>query len=299
MHLAPITLFVYNRPWHTQQTIGALLQNELASSHKLFIFSDGPKNDKDAPAVHEIRDYIKGIGGFVEIEIIARDKNWGLADNIIDGVTRVVNEYGRIIVLEDDLVTSPYFLRFMNEALEFYKNEPKVWHISGYSLPIDVNFLEDIYFYRATSCWGWATWKDKWKFFGNDVDKIESRFSKNDIYKFNLENSYNFWGHFQKNKEGSMKTWAIFWYATVFLNNGLCLHPSKSYVKNIGHDGTGVHCGGWSVYNKQALKQNIRHSFDINIAETQAALESIKRFYRKSKNGYFFRFLQFIKRIIK
>ena len=299
MKLAPIVIFVYNRPWHTQQTIESLIRNELSSSSKLFVFSDGAKNNQDEPAVQGVREYIKGIHGFADVEIIEREKNWGLADNIIEGVTRVVNEYGRIIVLEDDLVTSQYFLRFMNDALEFYDNEPKVWHISGYTLPIDVEILQDIYFYRATSCWGWATWKDKWKYFSNDVDKIESRFAKNDIYEFNLEGSYNFWNHLQRNKEGSMKTWAIFWYATVFLNNKLCLHPYKSYVKNIGYDGTGVHCGGGGVYSKQTLKQDIRYSFDVDIVETKAVLESIKRFYRKSKNGYIIRLLQFIKRIIK
>jgi GT2 family glycosyltransferase len=114
---APIALFVYNRPWHTRQTVEALKKNELASESELFIYSDAPKNGKAKEKVKEVREYIKTIDGFKKVTIIERENNWGLADSIIDGVTKIVNEYGKIIVLEDDLVTSPYFLKFMNEAL--------------------------------------------------------------------------------------------------------------------------------------------------------------------------------------
>jgi GT2 family glycosyltransferase len=125
MNIAPIILFVYNRPWHTKQTVEALQKNELATSSKLIVFSDGPQNNHEAHLVHEVRYYIANIHGFKSVYIVEREKNWGLADNIVDGVNQVISEYGRIIVMEDDLETSPYFLRFMNEALEFYKDEKK------------------------------------------------------------------------------------------------------------------------------------------------------------------------------
>ncbi len=131
-NLAPIILFTYNRPWHTRQTIEALQKNLYADKSRLIILSDGPKTEIDVPKVQKVREYIKTVKGFRSIEIIEREKNWGLANNIIDGVTRIINEYGKIIVLEDDIVTSPYFLKFMNEALEFYKDEERVMHISGY-----------------------------------------------------------------------------------------------------------------------------------------------------------------------
>ena len=152
--LAPIALFVYNRLWHTCQTINALQKNKLSSESELFIFSDGAKNDNVSPQVKEVRDYIRTIDGFKKVTIIEQDMNIGLAKSIIRGVTKIVNEYGRIIVLEDDIVTSPYFLKFMNESLAFYENEDKVWHISGWNYPIYLNTENDIYLFRLIQTWG-------------------------------------------------------------------------------------------------------------------------------------------------
>lgn len=137
MKISPIVLFVYNRPWHTKQTIESLKSNELAQESELFIYSDAAKDNDEIENVNEVRKYIETLDGFKKVTIIKREQNWGLADSIIDGVTKIVNEYGKIIVLEDDLVTSPYFLKFMNEALDFYENEEKVWHISGWNYPIN------------------------------------------------------------------------------------------------------------------------------------------------------------------
>ena len=159
---APIALFVYNRLWHTKQTIEALQKNELASESELIIHSDGAKNSNKLLKVKEVRDYIGTIGGFKKVTIIEQKTNLGLALSIIRGVTKTVNEHGKIIVLEDDMVTSPYFLKFMNDALKFYENEDKVWHICGWNYPIDVTSKNDVYLYRIMECWGWATWKVKW-----------------------------------------------------------------------------------------------------------------------------------------
>ena len=189
MNLAPIVLFVYNRPWHTKQTIEALQKNELAKDSELFIYSDAPKNKEAEKQVKEVRDYIKTISGFKKVTIIEREKNYGLAKNIIEGVTEIVNKYGKVIVLEDDLITSPYFLRFMNEALNFYENEEKVWHISGWNYPIDTNGLGDAFLWRLMNCWGWATWANRWKYYEKDVDKLIASFTKRDIKRFNLGQS--------------------------------------------------------------------------------------------------------------
>jgi GT2 family glycosyltransferase len=137
MTLAPIVLFVYNRPWHTKQTITALERNELSDKSELFIFSDEAKNPENIEKVKEVREYIKKAKNFKKITIIKQTKNLGLAASIINGVTNIINKYGKIIVLEDDLVTSPHFLRFMNESLDLYKNEEKVWHITGYRHPLN------------------------------------------------------------------------------------------------------------------------------------------------------------------
>ena len=126
MKISPIVLFVYNRLWHTRQTIEALQKNELASQSELFIYADGARNENEIDQVFEVRCYIEEVEGFKKVTITERDKNWGLANSIINGVTQIVNKYGRVIVLEDDLVTSPFFLRYMNDALDIYKDNNEI-----------------------------------------------------------------------------------------------------------------------------------------------------------------------------
>ena len=215
-----------------------------AEQSQLFIFSDGPKTEKDEPKVKEVRKYLKTIKGFKNIEIIERDKNWGLANNIIDGVTKIVNEYGRIIVVEDDTFTSPYFLKYMNEALSKYEDKEKVMHISGYMYPIKKEGLPDTFFLKPTSCWGWATWERAWKFFERNPQKQITALSKEQIKDFNLNNSYDYWAQVVLNYKGKLHTWAIFWYLSVYLRGGLSLHPRESLTKNIGADGSGTHFSG-------------------------------------------------------
>ncbi|ETK09663.1 hypothetical protein T231_08720 [Tannerella sp. oral taxon BU063 isolate Cell 6/7/9] len=151
MRLAPIVLFTYNRPVHTRQTIDALLKNEYASESDLIIFSDAPKNCVAEDGVRQTRAYLREITGFRSIKLIERAENMGLAANIIDGVTQVVNEYGRIIVLEDDLLTSPFFLKYMNEALSMYEDANEVISVHGYIFPIKRK-LPESFFIRGTDC---------------------------------------------------------------------------------------------------------------------------------------------------
>ncbi len=153
MLLAPITLFVYNRLSHTKQTINALKKNKLAEQSELIIFSDSFKNSDDKKKVNQVREYIRSIKGFKGVEIIERPDNFGLANSIIDGVTRVVNQYGKVIVLEDDLVTSSFFLEYMNNALLCYEDDPQVISIHGYNYPI--SDLPEIFFIKGADCWGW------------------------------------------------------------------------------------------------------------------------------------------------
>ena len=297
MNLSPIVLFVYNRLWHTRQTVEALQKNELAKDSELFIYSDAPKDKEAEKQVKDVRNYIKTINGFKKITIIEREKNYGLAKNIIYGVTEIINEYGKIIVLEDDLVTSPYFLKFMNDALDFYKHEDKVWHISGWNYPIDSNGLGDVFLWRLMNCWGWATWANRWKYYEKDVDKLVTSFTKKDIKKFNLDGVENFWGQVLANKEGKIDTWAIFWYATIFKHNGLCLNPSKTFVKNIGHDGSGMHCGENDIYKHTELCLNKNIKFTSDMEENIIALERIKSFYKRQKKSLFVRGINKLSRI--
>ena len=277
-------MFVYNRFEHTQKTIEALQKNELASESELIIYADGAKNDDISSQVQEVRDYIKTVNGFKKVIIIEQDENCGLADSIISGVTKVANEYGKVIVLEDDVVTSPYFLKFMNDALNFYENKEKVWHISGWNYPIGIDGPDDVFLWRLMNCWGWATWADRWQHFEKDTDKLIGEFTKEDIYQFNLDGVGIFWEQVLLNKRSKINTWAIYWYATIFKKNGLCANSSKSFVENIGHDGSGMHCGENNSYSGYlCLKKDIE--FSDHIKESRAAIREVKKFYRFQK-GY-------------
>ena len=281
MKPVPIVLFVYNRPYHSRQTVEALRKNELASESELFIYSDAPKNSEAKQAVKEVREYIRTIDGFKKVTIIEREKNWGLAANIIDGVTKIVNEYGKIIVLEDDLVTSPYFLKFMNDALEFYRNEKRVWHISGWNYPIEKIDSADVFLWRVMNCWGWATWSDRWHYYEKDVDKLIGSFSKEDIKRFNLDGTENFWGQVLANQKGEIDTWAIFWYATIFKHGGLCVNPVQTFVDNIGFDGSGIHCRGIKYSNINVLNVNCTMKFQKKIEESDKYVAKVKKSLKK------------------
>jgi len=290
INVAPIVLFVYNRPLHTRQTVEALQKNELANESELFIYSDAAKNENAKAQVQEIRQYIKSIDGFKKVTIVEREKNWGLANNIIDGVTKIANQYGKIIVLEDDLVTSPYFLKFMNDALDFYKNKKKVWHISGWNYPIHVDEAKGTFLWSVMNCWGWATWNDRWAFYEKNVDEIISAFSKKDIKEFNLDGAENFWGQVLANKEGKINTWAIFWYAAIFEKGGLCLNPNISFVRNIGMDGSGVHFNDKINISKEILhKLNFEKTivFEELLVEDIGKLRLIKNYYKSKKKNIF------------
>ena len=148
-NLAPIVLFTYNRLDHTKQTVEALRANLYAKESVLYIYSDAPKTEAAGEAVQAVRDYLHTIDGFCEVYIILREENWGLARNIMDGVTEIVNQYGKIIVLEDDIVTSKYFLKYMNDALTLYKDFPQVMSVSGYMYPIEKENLPETFFMHA------------------------------------------------------------------------------------------------------------------------------------------------------
>jgi hypothetical protein len=292
MNLAPIILFVYNRPWHTRQTVETLQRNELAEQSELFIYSDGAKNKDARKSVDEVREYIDKIDGFKKVTVIKREKNWGLANSIIDGVTKIVNEYGKIIVLEDDLVTSPYFLKFMNEALEFYSDDNRIFSISGYTYAYDTKIEhDDVFLFYGASSWGWSTWVDRWNKIDFEVkDYQELLTNKAKQKKFNRGGDFLF-DMLKAQMKGQIDSWAIRFSYSHSKNNALCLFPSKSMVQNIGHDNSGTHCGAsdrWNVnlYTNYLPKiKNIMLNDEI-VSSVQKGLnktylEKIKRLIRK------------------
>jgi len=164
---APIVLFVYNRPWHTRQTLEALAANFLADQSELFVFADGPKPEasrNDLDKIQEVRKIVKEKPWCKNVQLIESEVNKGLAQSVITGVTQIINQYGCIIVLEDDLIISPWFLTYMNEGLELYQTASNVYSINGYMFPIETDRTDTVLL-PYTSTWGWGTWKNKWKTF--------------------------------------------------------------------------------------------------------------------------------------
>ncbi|MFW0714386.1 glycosyltransferase family A protein [Pedobacter sp. N23S346] len=292
-NLAPIALFVYNRPRHTERTLKFLQQNELAAESRLFIFSDGAKNPHDEDKVAEVRSIIKKIEGFKSVKIFEKKENSGLANAVIAGVTKLIDDYGQVIVFEDDLVTSPHTLTYFNEALNRYRNEDKVMHIGAYMYPLKTKNLPQSFFFRAATSWGWATWGRAWKNFEPDIDTLISQFDHKKKAAFSIDNTMNFWKQMQEFKKGKNNSWAIRWYASIFLKGGLTLNPSQSLVNNIGHDGTGVHSGINDIYNV-AINPKPITQFPTVIEEDKTAYEVIKAFLANRKGSIAKRIRRFV-----
>lgn len=280
--LAPIALFVYKRPYHLKITYDALVKNYLSEESELFIFSDGPKSEKDELSVNEIRKFIKELRGFKKINLVERETNLGLSKSIISGVTELVNKYGKIIVLEDDIVTSPFFLMYMNDALTFYNNTDEVISIHGYMYPINA-ILPETFFLRGADCWGWATWKRAWNLFEPDGKKLLK-----ELEQQNLLNEFDWGGSLNNVRmlknfiKGKNDSWAIRWHASAFLNNMLTLYPGKSLVNNIGADGSGTNVKKTNIYNATLASEQIKIK-SIPLEEDLYVKELLKIYFLKNK----------------
>ncbi len=240
---APIALFAYNRPGHFLKVAKALARNAEASSSSLFIFSDAPRSDGAIAGVAEVRKAAKSIVGFGTKTIIEQPENKGLARSIIDGVTQLTEEFGSVIVLEDDLLPSPYFLRYMNDALAFHANDDRVISIHAYSYPVS-GPLPETFFLRGADCWGWATWKRGWELFEADGSKLLQELERRKLtHDFDFDGSYPYTQMLRDSVVGKNESWAVRWYASAFLRGKLTLYPGSSQVQNIGADGTGFHVG--------------------------------------------------------
>ncbi|WP_276091153.1 glycosyltransferase family A protein [Pedobacter sp. JY14-1] len=292
-NLAPIALFVYNRPRHTERTLKFLRQNTLAAESRLFIFSDGPKNKADEAAVEEVRALVRNTEGFKSAELIVSAENKGLAASVISGVSRLTSDYGQVIVLEDDLITSPHTLRYFNEALERYRNSDKVMHIGAYMYNLGNPQLPQTFFYRAATSWGWATWERAWKHFDPDIDRLMNQFDAHKRREFSIEGNMNFWKQMKAFKAGRNNSWAIRWYASIFLKGGLTLNPSQSLVNNIGHDGSGTHSGIDDVYNVIINPEPVTW-FPEKIAENPEAYQAIRHFLSKRKGTLWHRIKRYL-----
>lgn len=275
----------------------SLLKNNGAQDSTLYIFSDAGRSSVDVETVAEVRSYIHKITGFQQVIIIEQTVNCGLAKSIISGVTELCRKHGCVIVMEDDLETSPHFLQFMNEALAFYETKPEVMHISGCRYPVEPFGSDDTFFLRVPLCWGWATWDRAWLSFQKDIS-IMSSFNKTMIKHFNFDNTYSYWKQLEMNRSGKLNTWFVFWYANLFLRKGLSLFPARSLVTNIGFDNSGENCDNTSDYMTIPSRTPI-YVTEIPIIESQLGVKLHKKFFKQVEPRFIGRIVRKIRKILR
>lgn len=280
MTLAPILLFTYNRPRHTRATLDALLKNKFCNESELFVFSDGNKGEDDVNDVLEVRRIIHEISGFKKIHLIEHGANLGLAKSIIDGVSQIVQSHGKVIVLEDDLVTAPYFLAFMNQALERFKDEQRVGHVHGYCYPLED--MPDAFLIKWTGSWGWATWSRAWQQFNPNGEALLRELEQRGLSReFDFNGKYPYTRMLRRQVNGENDSWAIRWNASLFLKDILSVNAGKSLVQNIGFDGSGTHSSDQDIYTTRLFSEKL--NWDISrIEENRTVRQRIEAYHGRT-----------------
>lgn len=280
MNISPIVIFSYDRPSHLQQTLDALSKNKLADQSDLFIYCDGAKATASQEQLRRIADNRKvahAAQGFNSVTVIERPQNIGLKANIVGAVTEIVNQYGRVITLEDDIVTSSGFLRFMNEALEMYRDDEQVMHISGYMWP-HLWPLPETFFYEVPyPGGGWATWARAWQYYDDDAAKLYYHW-KNRWNEFNKFGADYLQKQLVANYKGQLNTWFIKWHAVLLERGGLTLYPRKSLTNNIGFDELATNCTAINTFDVVPVESVCVRR--IPIYESKLAAHEIYAFYQ-------------------
>jgi hypothetical protein len=237
---APVALFAYRRLSILECTVQALAANTGAHLTDIYFFSDGPKNHLDEHSVYQVRNYLKTVQGFRSVNVINRDVNLGLTRNIVDGVTEILSQSDSVIVLEDDILTSPFFLQYMNQSLDLYRNDSRVSQVCAYSyLERDLaqKIDDSTYFVKGSDCLAWATWRSAWKAYMVDPWLLlKEIFKRNQVKEFNRSHSYNYYGMLYKSCICDSYSWAIRFYASNFLLGRFTLYPIKSLAVHVGND---------------------------------------------------------------
>ena len=281
---SPIIVFTYLRLKKLRKIINTLKKNKISKNTEIFFFSDNYLDPSDKTKIRKVRNYLKRITGFKKKKIICRNKNYGNGKNIIDGVTSILKKRKQAIILEDDLIIGKNFLTFMNQCLDAYKNEKKVWHVGAWNYDLKIKSDYDIFFSKNMNCWGWGTWSDRWKYFEKNPTSLIRYFvnNKKKLPKFNLNNKINYFNQILRNNENKIDTWAVFWYAQIFKRNGLCISPINSLVINNGFDRFSVH-----IHPKHFM--NVIYKTKIskkNFFNLPKKIQEYKSFYREFDEYY-------------
>lgn len=301
--LAPVVIFLYNRPEHTRKMLEYLDKDKKIDSTELFIFCDGAKRDIDKPNVERVRQIVKEFqrtSRAKKVSISFSETNKGLAKSVISGVSSVLDTDERVIVLEDDILVDCNFLTYMNDALEFYKKCDNIWSITGYSFEMKSlkNYKHDVYYsYRGCS-WSWGTWADRWKLVDWEVDSYQKdRRNLRSIIKFN-RGGLDLFDMLTDQMEGRIDSWAVRWCYAQSKNNMYTIYPRYALISNIGCDGTGTHSG---VTDK--FVSNLKYNQDIKLEilgiNKKIAREFGEKYGGNLTNYIFSKSINAIKKIVK
>lgn len=297
MKYAPIVIFVYNRLSLTKKTINFLKKNKLIKKSEVYFFSDGPKNNLDNKKVEEVRKYIRNTNFSKKKKIIVSKKNKGLKKNITEGLNYIFQKYTKCIVLEDDICVSKDFLKLMNFYLNLYKLKYNVASIEGYMYPVKFSKnIESTFFLKGSGGWGWGTWRRSWKNYTNNRNllmKKVNKMSKDQLYDFNYNNSYNYYKILKSNKN----SWAINWYTINYLKNKYTLFFKHSLVKNVGFGSESTHTRLNYDLNKNFKIKTNKIFIPKKIFENKNVKDEISIFLRLQFN-YFNKFKQILKNIL-
>ena len=244
----PIAFFGFNRPRHTRVSLEALARNSIPPGTPLYAFVDGPKDGaaaEDVAQVEAVREVVRGVAWPGPEHLRFRERNAGLLVSLLGGIGEVLSEHETVIVVEDDVVTSPGFYDFLSSGLETYADEPRVMHLSAHS-PLTAppaDYPHTTFVFNDSTVWGWATWRRAWSRLSTDGAAM-----RREIARRGMRNYVNLEGTFEKDyalqvlDEGRSQDWNAYWHCSILLNDGLCIHPVASLVENIGFDGTGTQC---------------------------------------------------------
>lgn len=247
MEFAPIVLFVYNRPDLTLSTLQYLSKNEEAKESTLYVYCDGAKagaSPEQLQLIKQVREVVHSEQWCGKVVILEAEQNKGLATSVIDGVTEVIGKHGKIIVLEDDLTVSPFFLKYMNDALTKYAEDEKLLAVHGYLYPFNMpaDYKASTFLVHDPGSLGWGTWSRAWKKFEPDTNRVIEL-----IKLKGLKRAFDFWGAYpffrmlHQHKNGKVSSWAIRWRATAYLHDMLTLYPVKSLVRHDGNVAAATH----------------------------------------------------------
>lgn len=291
--ITPVAVFTYNRPEHTRRVLESLSRCKRLDECSLFIFCDGPKSSEQKESVDASLKVVRSFAEKIPVEVIIREKNFGLARSIVSGVTELCQRFGRVIVIEDDFIMSPSFIDYMLQSLDRYQDDECIYQISGYMFPVELPEKPDANILPFTTTWGWATWEWAWKLFDWDAAGYQELFSdESQRARFDLDNSYPYHEMLEHRFAGKNDSWGILWWYAVFKVHGLVLHPKKSLVFVGGFDGSGTHCGTANVVQTPEdelwiLPADGHIDFPATVTCDNEVFSRIKDYLRPSQNRSF------------